>query len=90
MCQEWMSRYPCVRNDIQHVLFRYPHQWGTVFGDLAEGVMGRHARMACLPTADKVKVQLDRLQSRISSMKLPLSTLNPSLLNRSLVLTLTN
>ena len=78
VCQEWMSRYPCLRNDIQHVLFGYPQQWGTVFGDLAAGVMGGHARTACLPTADKVKIQLDQLQSRISSMKLPLSTLNPS------------
>ena len=78
VCQEWMSRYPCLRNDIQHVLFRYPQQWGAVFGDLAAGVMGGHARTACLPTAEKVKIQLDQLQSRISSMKLPLSSLNPS------------
>ena len=66
------------QRNIQHVLFRYPQQWGAVFGDLAAGVMGGHARTACLLTAEKVKIQLDQLQSRISSMKLPLSSLNPS------------
>ena len=40
--------------------------------------MGGQARTACLPTADAVKTQLDQLQNIISSMKLPLSSLNPS------------
>ena len=72
-----MQRYEWLRNDVEHVIFRFPRQWDAVFGAHAQDVCGGHSRTACLPTGEEVVTQLSQLRSRLESMRLLLSSLNP-------------
>ena len=77
LCVAWMRQYPYLRNDIGHVIFRFPKQWATIFGVSAGAVLGGHARTAIFPTDDEVQSQLSSLQARLDTMKLLLSFLHP-------------